>query len=45
MAGRLADIAVLPQDIFAGSRDELPKTKAVLKIIGGAKAYNGLQLS
>lgn len=41
--GKLADIAVLSQDIFAVGQGELAKTKAVLMIIGGATAYDGLK--
>jgi len=34
-AGKLADLAVLSQDIFAVPPSELPKTRAVLTLVGG----------
>lgn len=43
MPGKLADIAVLSQDIFTVSQGELAKTRSVLTIIGGAAAFDGLQ--
>ena len=38
--GKLADLAVLSQDIFKVSNDDLPKTESVLTIIGGKIAYS-----
>jgi predicted amidohydrolase YtcJ len=38
-AGKQADLAVLSQDIFKVSNDDLPKTESVLTIIGGKIAY------
>jgi len=40
-AGKLADLAVLSQDIFKVSTDELPDTKSVLTIVDGKIAYDG----
>jgi predicted amidohydrolase YtcJ len=40
-AGKLADIAVLSQDIFRVSADALPDTKSVLTIVDGKIAYDG----
>jgi predicted amidohydrolase YtcJ len=37
--GKLADIAVLSQDIFAVPTPELPKTVSVLTIVGGKVVY------
>ena len=37
--GKLADLAVLSQDIFKVSNDDLPKTESVLTIVGGKIAY------
>jgi predicted amidohydrolase YtcJ len=37
--GRLADIAVLSQDIFAVPTEELPKTKSILTLVGGKVVY------
>ena len=39
-AGKLADLAVLSQDIFTVPPPELPKTKSVLTIVGGKVAYD-----
>ncbi|HEV7429147.1 MAG TPA: amidohydrolase family protein [Thermoanaerobaculia bacterium] len=39
-AGKLADIAVLSQDIFRVSADALPATKSVLTIVDGKIAYD-----
>jgi predicted amidohydrolase YtcJ len=39
-AGMQADLAVLSQDIFKVSNDDLPKTESVLTIIGGKIAYS-----
>jgi len=33
--GKLADLAVLSQDIFAAPLPDLPKTTSVLTIVGG----------
>ena len=38
--GKLADSAVLSQDIFNVSNEELPKTESVLTIVGGKIAYS-----
>jgi predicted amidohydrolase YtcJ len=38
--GKLADLAVLSQDIFKVSNDDLPKTESVLTIVGGKIAYS-----
>jgi predicted amidohydrolase YtcJ len=38
--GKLADIAVLSQDIFTVPTESLPATKAVLTIIGGEVVYD-----
>lgn len=38
--GKLADLAVLSQDIFSVSPDELPKTQSILTIIGGKIVYD-----
>lgn len=38
--GKLADIAVLSQDIFTVPVDELPKTSSVLTLIGGKIVYD-----
>jgi predicted amidohydrolase YtcJ len=37
--GKQADLAVLSQDIFKVSNEDLPKTKSVLTIVGGKIAY------
>ena len=37
--GKLADLAVLSQDIFEVPNEELPKTESVLTIVGGRVAY------
>ena len=39
--GKLADLAVLSQDIFAVPLERLPQTTAVLTIVGGRTAYDG----
>jgi predicted amidohydrolase YtcJ len=39
-AGKLADVAVLSQDIFAIPAAEIPKTESVLTIVGGRIAYD-----
>ena len=38
--GKLADLAVLSQDIFKVSPTELPKTESLLTIVGGKFAYS-----
>jgi predicted amidohydrolase YtcJ len=38
--GKLADLAVLSQDIFTVSIPELPKTEAVLTMVGGKVVYD-----
>jgi predicted amidohydrolase YtcJ len=37
--GKLADIAVLSQDIFTVPAEELPKTVSVLTLVGGKVVY------
>jgi len=37
--GKLADMAVLSQDIFQVPLEDLPKTESVLTMIGGQIAY------
>jgi predicted amidohydrolase YtcJ len=39
-AGKQADLAVLSQDIFTVSNEDLPKTESVLTIVGGRVAYS-----
>ena len=39
-AGKLADLAVLSQDIFAVPAPELPKTSSILTVIGGKIVYD-----
>jgi len=39
-AGKLADLAVLSQDIFTVTTPELPKTTAVLTMVGGKIVYD-----
>lgn len=39
-AGKLADLAVLSQDIFKVPADELPKTEAVLTLVRGKVIYD-----
>lgn len=39
-AGKLADLAVLSQDIFTVTPPELPKTDSVLTIVGGKVVYD-----
>lgn len=39
--GKLADLAVLSQDIFTVPPPELPKTQSVLTIVGGKIAWRG----
>jgi hypothetical protein len=38
--GKLADLAVLSQDIFNVSPNELPKTQSILTIVGGKIVYD-----
>jgi len=38
-AGKLADLAVLSQDIFAVSPEEIGKTRVTLTIVGGKTVY------
>jgi predicted amidohydrolase YtcJ len=40
-AGKLADLAVLSQDIFTVDPSQLPKTESVLTMVGGKIVYNG----
>lgn len=42
--GKLADIAVLSQDIFTVSVDALPATHSILTIVGGKIVYDANQL-
>jgi hypothetical protein len=37
--GKLADLAVLSQDIFTVSLPELPKTRSLLTLVGGKVAF------
>ena len=39
--GKLADLAVLSQDIFKVSAADLPKTESVLTMVGGKIVYDG----
>jgi hypothetical protein len=41
--GKLADVAVLSQDIFKVSNADLPKTESVLTIVGGKIVYSALK--
>jgi predicted amidohydrolase YtcJ len=38
--GKLADLAVLSQDIFSVPTQELPKTESVLTMVGGKVVYD-----
>jgi predicted amidohydrolase YtcJ len=38
--GKLADLAVLSQDIFSVPTAELPKTQSVLTLVGGKAVYD-----
>ena len=38
--GKLADLAVLSQDIFTVPTEELPKTESVLTMVGGKVVYD-----
>ena len=42
--GKLADIAVLSQDIFTAKLDKLPATTSVLTLVGGRIAYDAHEL-
>ena len=39
--GKLADLAVLSQDVFTVDPSELPKTESVLTMVGGKIVYDG----
>ena len=39
-AGKLADLAVLSQDIFTVPPEQLPKTASILTMVGGAVVYD-----
>ena len=41
VAGKLADLAVLSQDIFQVAPPELPKTVSVLTLVGGRLVHDG----
>jgi predicted amidohydrolase YtcJ len=43
--GKLADIAVLSQDIFTVPIAQLPNTVSILTMVGGVIVYNGHQLT
>ncbi|HKV04447.1 MAG TPA: amidohydrolase [Candidatus Acidoferrales bacterium] len=43
--GKLADLAVLSQDIFHAPPDDLPKTQSVLTIVGGKIVYDAKVVS
>lgn len=43
--GKLADLAVLSQDIFKVSAGDLPKTESVLTIVGGKIVYDAKALT
>jgi predicted amidohydrolase YtcJ len=40
-SGKLADLAVLSQDIFTVDASELPKTESLLTVVGGKIVYDG----
>jgi predicted amidohydrolase YtcJ len=42
--GKLADLAVLSQDIFAVPSDDLPKTVSLLTMVGGKVIYDDARL-
>ncbi len=42
--GKLADLAVLSQDIFTVPADDLPKTESVLTVVGGKIVYDSKAL-
>lgn len=43
--GKLADLAVLSQDIFKVPADDLPKTESVLTVVGGKIVYDAKVLT
>jgi predicted amidohydrolase YtcJ len=43
--GKLADLAVLSQDIFTVSPSDLPKTASVLTLVGGKVIYDAKVIS
>jgi predicted amidohydrolase YtcJ len=43
--GKLADLAVLSQDIFKAPPDDLPKTESVLTMVGGKIVYDAKVLT
>jgi hypothetical protein len=43
--GKLADLAVLSQDIFSVPAEDLPKTESVLTIVGGKIVYDAKAVS
>ena len=43
--GKVADLAVLTQDIFTVPASTLPDTKSVLTIVGGRVAYDSHELT
>jgi predicted amidohydrolase YtcJ len=43
--GKLADLAVLSQDIFKVAADDLPKTESVLTMVGGKIVYDAKVLT
>jgi predicted amidohydrolase YtcJ len=42
--GKLADIAVLSQDVFKVPPGQIDKTRVVLTMVGGKVVYDDLQL-
>jgi hypothetical protein len=40
-SGKLADLAVLSQDIFSVPVEDLPKTQSIMTIVGGKVVYEG----
>ena len=43
-SGKLADLAVLSQDIFSVPLADLPKTQSILTVVGGKVVYDAGQL-
>ncbi|MGC1382159.1 MAG: amidohydrolase family protein [Candidatus Acidiferrales bacterium] len=43
--GKLADLAILSQDIFTVATAELPKTESVLTMVGGRAVYDAQVLT
>jgi hypothetical protein len=43
--GKLANLAVLPQDIFTVSNDDLPKTVSTLTMVSGKVVYDAVARS